>query len=309
MEAFTEFILKVTYPPNPNRPLNNVLTADQAAGRRLFNTINCGIPSAPEFNGAVLTCASCHTIDHKANPESEAPGLFGSSIMTSFDFNPQLFKAAHLRNLYQKVGMFGNYENPGFPGGDNGFKGEQVRGFGMLHDGSVDTAFRFVHGISFSETANGPNSNSFLDGPEGEVQRRQMEAFLLAFPTNMAPAVGQQITLTASNSAAVSGRVNLLHQRADAGECDLVAKTRVFGNEAGFLYLGSGLFASDRRGQPPITAVALRTLAAGVGRPVTYTCVPSGSGERVGVDRDGDGSWDGDERMARTDPADPDSRP
>ena len=42
---------------------------------------------------------------------------------------------------------------------------------------------------------------------------------------------------------------------------------------------------------------------------MTYTCVPHGSGERLGVDRDGDGAWDGDERRAHTDPADPDSRP
>ncbi len=91
------------------------------------------------------------------------------------------------------------------------------------------------------------------------------------------------------------------------GECDLVAKTRTFDDEAGFLYVGSGLFATDRRGQPPITDAALRSLAKD--RPVTYTCVPPGSGERLGVDRDGDGFWDGDERHAHTDPADPDSRP
>jgi hypothetical protein len=42
---------------------------------------------------------------------------------------------------------------------------------------------------------------------------------------------------------------------------------------------------------------------------VTYTCVPPGSGERIGVDRDGDGAWDGDEREAQTGPADPDSTP
>jgi hypothetical protein len=41
---------------------------------------------------------------------------------------------------------------------------------------------------------------------------------------------------------------------------------------------------------------------------VTFTCVPPGSGERIGVDRDGDGAWDGDERDAHTDPADPTSR-
>src|SRR5262249_2353589 len=130
MEAFTDFVLRVTYPPNPNRRIDNVLTPDQEAGRKLFDTVNCGIPSAPEFNGATLTCNSCHTLDPKANPGPAAPGFFGTSGGSSFDFNPQLFKAPHLRNLYQKVGKFGSPENPGFLGGDNGFKGDQVRGFG-----------------------------------------------------------------------------------------------------------------------------------------------------------------------------------
>jgi DNA-binding beta-propeller fold protein YncE len=309
MDAFTDFILQVTYPPNPNRRLDNALTADQEAGRQLFDRVNCGIPSAPEMNGAVLTCSSCHAIDPNANPDSAAPGLFGTGGFSGFDFNPQLLKTPHLRNLYQKIGMFGNPVNPGFLGGDNGFKGDQVRGFGFLHDGSVDTVFRFTHGLSFSEQFVGPGNNGLPDGPEGELQRRQIEAFLLAFPTNLAPVVGQQITLTAGSSAAVIGRVNLLRQRADAGECDLVAKTTVFNDEAGFLYVGSGLFASDRRGQPSIPAAALSSLATVLGRPVTYTCVPPGSGKRLGVDRDGDGAWDGDEQHAHTDPADPASRP
>ncbi|MEA2563621.1 MAG: hypothetical protein QOH06_5125 [Acidobacteriota bacterium] len=304
MDAFTDFILRITYPPNPNRRLDNVLTADQDAGRLLFDKTNCGIPSAPELNGAVLTCTSCHVIDPNANPGTAAPGLFGTSGFSGFDFNPQLLKTPHLRNLYQKVGMFGNPANPGFLGGDNGFKGDQVRGFGFLHDGSVDTVFRFTHGLSFSEQFVGPGNNGLPDGPQGETQRRQLEAFILAFPTNLAPVVGQQITLRPASSAAVTSRVNLLRQRAEAGECDLVAKARILDDEAGFLYLGSGLFARDRQGQPPITDAALRSLA-----PVTYTCVPPGSGERIGVDRDGDGSWDGDERYAQTDPADPASKP
>ena len=36
MQAFTDFILQVTYPPNPIRALDNSLTADQQAGRDFF---------------------------------------------------------------------------------------------------------------------------------------------------------------------------------------------------------------------------------------------------------------------------------
>jgi Bacterial TSP3 repeat len=307
MDAFTNFMLQVTYPPNPNRSLDNTLTAEQETGRQLFNGVNCGILD-PNGTPNVLTCISCHVIDPTANPGTAAPGFFGSSGLSTPDFQAQLFKTPHLRNLYQKVGMFGNPPNPGFPGEDNDFQGDQVRGFGFTHDGSADTVFRFHHGISFSVVITGPGNGGFPEGPEGDVQRRQIESFILAFPTNLAPIVGQQITLTASSTAAVATRVNLLRQRADAGECDLVAKAELLGVEAGFVYVGSGLFKPDRHALPPVNEAVLQFLATHVA-PVTYTCVPPGSGERIGVDRDGDGFWDGDERDAHTDPADPTSTP
>ena len=309
MTAFTDFILQVTYPPNPNRPLDNVLTGDQAAGRQLFDTVSCSIPAAcPEGNCPPLTCINCHTIDPNGNPGSAAPGFFGTSGFSSFGFNEQLFKIPQLRNLYQKVGMFGNPDTPGFIPGDNELQGDQVRGFGFLHDGHIDSVFRFMHGLSFSEQFTGPG-HGFPDGPAGDLQRRQIEAFVLAFPTNLAPIVGQQITLAASSSAAVGARVDLLRQRADAGECELIAKTALFEVEVGYLYLGAGWFKSDRRALPAISDASLRSLATSYGRPVTYTCVPPGSGIRLGVDRDGDGAWDGDERAAHSDPADPSSTP
>jgi DNA-binding beta-propeller fold protein YncE len=308
MDAFTDFILQVTYPPNPNRPLDNVPTADQEVGRQLFDGTNCGIPAADGFP-AILRCATCHTLDPNGNPGTAAPGFFGTSGFSEFAFQTQLFKAPQFRNLYQKVGAFGHPFDPGFPGVDSDFQGDQVRGFGFVHDGNLDTVFRFHHGPSFSEAVTGPGNGGLLDGPAGEVQRRQLEAFLLAFPTNLAPIVGQQITLTTSSSPAVVARVELLRQRADAGECELVAKAQASGAEVGFVYIGSGLFRSDRRARLPITKLALQLFATVLAHPVTYTCVPLGSGERLGVDRDGDGFWDGDERDAHSDPADPTSTP
>ncbi len=308
MDAFTDFILQVTYPPNPIRSLDNSLTADQEAGRQLFDTTNGGIPLCLDGSCGRNTCARCHVIDPTANPGTAAPGFFGTDGRNSFAFKDQLFKVPHFRNLYQKVGMFGGPDTFGLIPGDNDFKGDQIRGFGFRHDGNVDTVFRFHHSIAFSELGTGVGNGGFLAGPQGDVQRRQVEAFLLASPTNLAPIVGQQITLTAANSAAVLPRVELLRQRADVGECDLVAKTEILGVEAGFLYVGSGAFKSDRQALPPFPEAALQFLGTH-GLPVTYTCVPPGSGERIGVDLDEDGVWDGDERDARTDPADPNSKP
>ena len=45
------------------------------------------------------------------------------------------------------------------------------------------------------------------------------------------------------------------------------------------------------------------------GEEVTYTCVPPGSGYRIGIDRDEDGVLDLDEVSAGTDPAGNFSRP
>jgi hypothetical protein len=248
----------------------------------------------------VLTCSSCHRLDPDANPGTAAPGFFGTDGRSSFAFNPQLFKVPHLRNAYQKVGMFGNPENPGFLPTDHSFQGDQVRGFGFLHGGDVDTIFRFHHGISFSF------DGGFSPGPAGDVQRRQVESFVLSFPSNLAPIVGQQTTLAAWSPPATGSRITLLRERADAGECELIAKAGGY-DEIGYVYTGLGLFRPDRQALPPIPDAVLRLVA--LLTPVTYTCVPPGSGVRLGVDRDGDGFWDGDERAAHTDPANPGSHP
>jgi hypothetical protein len=169
--------------------------------------------------------------------------------------------------------------------------------------------FRFMHGLSFSEVSTGAGNGGFPQTPQAEVMRRQVEAFVLAFPSNLAPIVGQQITLAPGSSTAVLARIHLLRQRADAGECALIAKADVLGTEVGFMYIGAGYYRSDRRAHPPVHEAVLWMLAAPLGHPVTFTCAPPGSGERIGVDRDGDGAWDGDERDAHTNPADPASKP
>jgi hypothetical protein len=132
---------------------------------------------------------------------------------------------------------------------------------------------------------------------------------MLAFDTKLAPIVGQQVTLTAASLQAVAARIDLLMARADAGECDLVAKGRIADDEVGLLYLGGGRFQWDRRARSAILDGHLRRLVTASDAELTYTCAPPGSGRRIGIDRDLDGALDGDERAAGSDPADPSSMP
>jgi YVTN family beta-propeller protein len=298
MQAFTDFILQVTYPPNPVRSLDNSLTPDQTAGRSFFMNSNPSDVFQP--------CNGCHRLD-------PAAGFFGSDGFSSFEFETQFMKIPHLRNLYQKVGMFGMAAVSFFNPGDNGSKGDQVRGFGFLHDGSTDTVFRFHNTTVFNQ--NNPagfpigNAGGFPNGTAGDPQRRQVEAFMLAFDSDLAPIVGQQVTLGSASPGSVGTRIGLLIARAAANECDVVVKGTLAGEQRGWVRLASGAFQGDRNTDATLTDAQVRAHAATAGQERTYTCVPRGSGIRAGIDRDLDGFYDRTEIDAGSDPADPSSTP
>jgi hypothetical protein len=292
MKAFTDFVLEIMYPPNPVRRLDDQDTAVQARAREVY----FGTRKTDSF----FNCQGCHVLDPDGNRGFDVakPGFFGSDGRFSFELEPQVFKVPHLRNMYQKVGMFGMPRTQFFLPGDNDFKGDQVRGFGFLHDGSADTLFRFHSTIVFFKRPAGTisprdpgNPDGFGPDLDGFLDRKAMEQFMLAFPSNFKPIVGQQATLTDGNLAGLSSRLALMIARADAGDCDLVARS----GGRGYLYLGGGLFRPDRHRDVPIGDLALRARALLPGAEVTYTCVPPGSGYRMGLDRDDDGKLDGDE--------------
>ena len=288
MQAFTDFILQIKYPPNPLANLDGSLTPIQQAGKDVF------LNESSVFGQQ--TCTSCHALDRDQ-------GLFGGDTNAAFTGQPQLTKTTHLRNMYQKVGMFGMPVVFLFdaPDGDqnNDHKGDQVRGYGYLHDGSVDTLDRFSRAGIFVF-------------PGSDPQRRQVSEYELVISGEMLPIVGQQITLTSKNKTLVDARINLLIERATAGDCDLIVKGSVKTSKKskssarGWYMTSNSMFISDMESEAPYSDTQLRKLATNSKQNLTYTCVPPGSGKRLGIDRDNDGVLDGDATVTANDDDDDD---
>ncbi|WP_198414824.1 YncE family protein [Piscinibacter terrae] len=288
MQKFADFQIPVMMPPNPNRKLDNSLNAAQQRGRNFYtgsrpvDGIDLGLLGSFIPNQTAFNCEGCHRLD-------PANGLFGTGGRASFEGITQIVKIPQLRSLYTKVGMFGSPKVNFFGAPDTGFVGDQVRGFGFVHDGAVDTLFRFF-------TAKVFNPQLTLGFPiiNPDATRRDVVDFMMAFDSDLAPIVGQQITLTATNASAVSGRIDLLLQRAKTPfvskelggvvtECSLVARVVESGASRGLLYdpVQQVFVASDgsRRSD-----AAVRALATTPGQEVTYTCAPPGSGARIAYD-------------------------
>jgi hypothetical protein len=132
------------------------------------------------------------------------------------------------------------------------------------------------------------------------ADKLNLQSFTFEFPTDLAPMVAQQVTLDSTNSAVAGPRIDMMIQRAGtiydsltAGgavpECELIVKGSVAGEERGGTLEASGQFRSDDGSL--VSDAALRTLAVSDG-PLTYTCVPPGSGVRMGINRDEDGLLD-----------------
>ena len=113
------------------------------------------------------------------------------------------------------------------------------------------------------------------------------------------------MTLSALNSSSAVPRIDILVDRAAVRECDFIVKGNVKGKQRGWVRLSDGRFLSDRKSEGLINRQQLQDLAQMSGQELTFTCVPPGSGKRMGIDRDEDGHFDTDELDAGNDPDDP----
>lgn len=272
--ALGDFVLPLACPPNPAQRLDRTMP-DAPPGQPSALRGESFFLDTPVYGA--LRCVDCHALPAGTNGQV----VHGAALLESQDM-----KVPELRGLYGKSGF------------RDTVGAVDKRGFGYAHDGSYDTIFDFLHLAVFDF------------GADPDAKRRDVEAYLLAFDAGTAPAVGYQITLDAANRTdpATIARMDTLQAQAAAGNCDLIAKGRLGGVTRGWLYQGGSTWQPDVKVDSPITSAALRALA-GPGSEVTLTGVPRGSGVRMGLDRDRDSFWDGDEIEAGSDPGNPASTP
>ncbi|HEX4119459.1 MAG TPA: hypothetical protein VH619_02430 [Verrucomicrobiae bacterium] len=322
MQELKNFVATIGFAPNGFRPLNNslptnlVLPGQFALGRGALPA-GAPLPNGNASNGlATFTleqppngCVLCHTVPSGLGTDMRFNGIQWVQIPLASNSDHHLavvvlprennlpFKIPQLRNLFDKAGMDFTRTN-------------SQLGFGFSHDGGVDSLVRFVQD-SFQLT--------------DDQQTADLIAFLFSFSGSGFPAVplndpnhapGPQsldtpaatgFQITVSNSASLSA-LNTMISLATNSQLDLVAKGRENGQSRGWFFKPSGgFFQSDRLAETETPAQLLAFAAPGSEQ--TYTLVPAGSGERIGIDRDADGFFDQDELDASANPANPLSVP
>jgi hypothetical protein len=319
MQEFEDFLASITFPPNPFRNFDNTLPTSLPLPGHLrtgrFGNAGQALPNGNAVMGLSIyrgtvnrrldnnafACVTCHTLPTGAGPDAVfnnnaftpiPPGPMGQRhlALVSVDGSTQTsIKIPQLRNQYEKTGF-------------NALVASNRAGFGVLHDGSVDSIERFVSEPVFNVTSDQEVANltalmlAFSGGDFGAPPGGTILPEPPGPPSKDTRAsVGQQVTLI--NAAAPEpGQTSLISQmlaQADLNRVGVVVKGRVGGEARGWRYNGGGVFQSDRQGQT-ISAAALQALAT-PGSELTYTVVVKGTETRIGIDRDEDGILDGDE--------------
>jgi hypothetical protein len=269
MQAFEDFVMTMKYSPNPNRNLD---------GSHL-TSLNGSSPANGQSlfeTGALVggaDCRSCHAFP---------TGEIGLIIPANLLLEDQDMVVPQLRNMYEKTRFDEDAAT-------------NVRGFGYTHDGAVDDLFTFLDFPGFD-----------FDSPSDQ---EDVAAFLLAFPGDAHAAVGAQWTMDGTNEPAGIARVNTLVSLADANEIGLIAKGRDgAGDQRGWVYEPGSGFRPDRalESHEPLGTLLAN---AGAGTEITFTAVLEGNELRLGIDQDGDGYPDTDERDVGSDPGDAGSTP
>ena len=266
MTTYQDFVFSILFQPNPNQNLDRSLPTSLAGGNPQtgFNVFK-----TTPFTFGFVTCNLCHLYASQGTDRLIIP----KTLLEQ----PQPFKTPQLRNIYQKM-LFNNA-----PGA------QTIDGYGLLHDGSDAGMFEFL---------SDPVFGSFSTNVEIQTQ---LNAYELCFDTGMAPAVGYTRTISSANvnNAGIVGDWAILEGQAELDEVDLIVKGTIQGQVHGLLYVPkTDNYMTDTTGLGPLTHAQLVQFIQG-GDTLSPMGVPYGTGLRMGVERQGNGVLDGDERSRR----------
>lgn len=279
MQEYTAFVESIAFPPNPLQPKDRDYVGDAEAGLATYG-LEPGVPGKP-YNPllAGATCNTCHSANF-----ADGTDFDGSQPTVNFDAEPQLFNTAQLRGAYEK-----EYRH--------------LTGYGTLHDGSLDGTLGFL-----TTSLDGGDPFPLLSFDE----RVELEQLVLQWDSGIAPAVGMQATSSTVAPADLTSFLAFGEAQAQAGHVDLIGRLTTTAPPAttfGVHYTPDASSAwSYRVDVDRLVAGAdlLNAINAGI-VDATFTLVPPGAGERLGVDRDEDGLLDGVERALGTSPNSPDT--
>jgi len=318
MQRLEDFLASVTYPPNPYRNEDNTLptSVDLAAagmaspGR--FDVIASPLPRGNAQRGLDLflhgnrvqiqgipvvdSCGACHSLPTGFGVNGEHFGNGGVSIggrtlqagpsgankLTIIAHAQVTFatmKIPSLRNLYERTGF--DMSRPGGTGG-----------FGLLHDGTIDSLSRYMAIGEFLPFNNRDiaDLSAFMLAFSGSDLPTQPNTFTVPVPASKDAhaAVGQ----TALASSADFARAARLETLARSPRLELVAFTPGDERRVGWLYDRTASSFSSDDGRDGVNLTTLLT-SLPAGQHAKLTLVASGTGRGVALDRDGDNLLDG----------------
>jgi YVTN family beta-propeller protein len=207
-------------------------------------------------------CNECHSVPRGTNNNIDLHAEVGAS---------QPIKNPSLRTTYQR--MFFNPQ----PGA------QSLSGFGLNHDGT-GFALPTVHPYVLDELGS-QSLNDFAD----------VTAFVLCFPTETKPSVGDTFTVTAGNATAMNTEIAQMEAQTGSQSSDFVARGLVGGAVRSFFYnRTTQRYEPDSASEPTLTRAQLLAML-GANDALTFLGTPPGEGRRFGGDRDGDSIRDRDE--------------
>ena len=216
MQEFTDFQLQVQLPPNPMRELDNSLTPAQRTTRTSID----GASGIRVLHGRRLLRRHRLIADVRLHLQRlprarrRARASSARAVTRASRTRRRSSRSPHLRNLYQKVGMFGMPDVPFFNGtrrhATTRTRATRSAASASCTTAATDTRLPLLarDGVQQQQQRFGMTG---FDGRPAATTSGDVEQFVLAFDTDLAPIVGQQVTLTSTNVGDVGPRVDVIN--------------------------------------------------------------------------------------------------